>query len=49
MKYLNTAGVVVAEETLAWIVEERRGNATLYFDNGTFSARISPPHIAMST
>jgi len=40
VQYLNTAGVVVAEETLAGL-SKRAANATVYFDNGTFSARVS--------
>ena len=40
VKYLNSTGVVVAEETLAGL-SKRSANATLYFDNGMFSARVS--------
>jgi iron complex outermembrane receptor protein len=40
VKYLNAAGVVVAEETLQGL-SKRSANATVYYDNGTFSARIS--------
>lgn len=40
VKYLDSSGVVVAEETLAGL-SKRSANATLYFDNGTFNARIS--------
>jgi TonB-dependent receptor len=40
VKYLNTTGAVVAEETLAGL-SKNAANATLYFDNGTFSARVS--------
>jgi TonB-dependent receptor len=40
VKYLNTAGAVVAEETLAGL-SKNAANATFYYDNGTFSARIS--------
>jgi TonB-dependent receptor len=38
--YLNSAGVVVAEESLTGL-SENAANATLYFDNGTFSARVA--------
>lgn len=38
--YLNTDGVVVAEETLAGL-SKNSANATLYYDNGIFSARVS--------
>lgn len=40
VQYLNTAGVVVAEETLAGL-SQNAANATLYWDNGVFSARVS--------
>jgi iron complex outermembrane recepter protein len=40
VQYLNTTGAVVAEETLAGL-SNNAANATLYFDNGTFSARVS--------
>lgn len=38
--YLNSAGVVVAQESLTGL-SENAANATLYFDNGTFSARVA--------
>ncbi len=40
VQYLNTSGVVVAEETLAGL-SQNAANATLYYDNGVFSARVS--------
>ena len=40
VQYLNTAGAVVAEETLAGL-SQNAANATLYYDNGIFSARVS--------
>jgi iron complex outermembrane recepter protein len=40
VKYVNSAGVVVAEETLAGL-SKRAANATLYFDNSVFSVRVS--------
>jgi TonB-dependent receptor len=38
--YLNTSGAVAAKETLAGL-SKSSANATLYWDNGTFSARVS--------
>jgi iron complex outermembrane recepter protein len=38
--YLNSAGAVVAQESLTGL-SENAANATLYFDNGTFSARVA--------
>jgi iron complex outermembrane recepter protein len=38
--YLNSAGAVVAQETLIGL-SENAANATLYFDNGIFNARIA--------
>jgi iron complex outermembrane recepter protein len=38
--YLNSAGAVVAQEQLTGL-SENAANATLYFDNGTFNARVS--------
>lgn len=40
VQYLNTAGELAAEETLTGL-SKRSANATLYYDNGTFSARVS--------
>jgi TonB-dependent receptor len=40
VQYLDTTGAVAAEETLAGL-SKNSANATLYFDNGTFSARVS--------
>jgi TonB-dependent receptor len=38
--YLNTAGEIAAEETLAGL-SKNSANGTLYYDNGTLMARIS--------
>lgn len=40
VKYVNDTGVVVAREDLTGL-SKTAYNATLYFDNGTFSARVS--------
>ncbi len=40
VEYLNAQGELAAKETLAGL-SKRSANATLYFDNGTFSARVS--------
>jgi iron complex outermembrane recepter protein len=40
VKYLDSNGAVVLETTLAGL-SQRSANATLYFDNGVFSARVS--------
>jgi TonB-dependent receptor len=40
VKYLDSTGAVVMETTLSGL-SKRSANATLYFDNGAFSARIS--------
>jgi TonB-dependent receptor len=40
VQYLDTSGALAAEETLAGL-SKNSANATLYYDNGTFSARVS--------
>lgn len=40
VQYLDTTGALAAEETLAGL-SKKSANATLYFDNGTLSARVS--------
>ncbi len=40
VKYLDTAGALAAEETLTGL-SKNSANATLYYDNGTVSARVS--------
>jgi iron complex outermembrane recepter protein len=40
VQYLDTSGALAAEETLAGL-SKKSANATLYYDNGTFSARVS--------
>ncbi|MGH8174856.1 MAG: TonB-dependent receptor, partial [Steroidobacter sp.] len=40
VKYLDSTGAVVLETTLTGL-SQRSANATLYFDNGVFSARVS--------
>lgn len=40
VKYLDSSGAVVMETTLSGL-SKRSANATLYFDNGVFSARVS--------
>lgn len=40
VQYLNTSGALAAKETLAGL-SKKSANATVYYDNGTFSARVS--------